>query len=119
MSDDGITVDDEKVKAIRERPIPKMVMELRSFLGLASFHRHFIRHFNTIATPLTECLKKGKFGWSEEAEAGFALLKEKLYNAPVLALPDFDKLFEVDCDASGMGIRGCIITRKETDSFLQ
>ena len=58
VSSKGVQVDEEKVRAIQEWPTPKSVTEVRSFHGLASFYRRFVKDFSTLAAPLNEVLKK-------------------------------------------------------------
>ncbi|XP_027157552.1 uncharacterized protein LOC113759187 [Coffea eugenioides] len=105
ISAQGMKVDNQKVKAIQEWPTPRSVGDVRSFLGLAGFYRRFVRDFSTIAAPLTELIKKNEnFHWGESQEQAFRALKHQLTHVPVLALPDFSKTFEIDCDASGIGV---------------
>ena len=60
--------------------------------------------FSTLAAPLTEIVKKYVgFKWGNEQDCAFIEIKERLCGAPLLALPDFSKTFEIECDALGIG----------------
>jgi len=86
------------------------VGDIRSFHGLASFYRRFVSNFSTLASPLNELVKKNvTFTWDKRQEQAFALLKENLTKAHVLALPNFSKTFELECDASGVGMGALLL----------
>jgi hypothetical protein len=108
----GIAVDPSNVKDILEWKPPATVHQVRSFLGLAGYYRKFIPDFSKIVKPITGLLNNDtKFEWSSKCNEAFEQLKVLLTTAPVLAQPDIEKSCDVDCDASGSGLR-CVLMQE-------
>ena len=106
VNKNGVHVDPEKIKAIQEWPTPQNV----GHSILTSFYRRFMPNFSSLASPLNELVKKDTpFYWTEKHEQAFKRLKAQLTNAPILALPNFANTFELECDASGVGIGAVLL----------
>jgi hypothetical protein len=98
ISQDGVSVDPEKVQEVMDWKPPTTVWQIRSILGLAGYYRRFIPNFSRIA----------KYEWSQKSDDAFHTLRQHLTTTPVLAQPDNTKPFDVYCDASGTGL-GCVL----------
>jgi hypothetical protein len=119
ITQEGLKMDDHKVKAILDWEPPKSVPALRSFLGLASYYRKFIKNFAKIAAPLTNLLKKSAvtYEWEEACNEAFETLKGILVKAQLLKVSDFDKEFEIHSDASNFAIGGVLVQEGRPVAF--
>ena len=105
VSRDGMAMDPEKLRAVKDYPRPQNVKDVRAFLGLTGFYRRFIDRYADKAKALTQLQKKGiEFKWTLEADAAFQELKKALVTGPILKYPDFNRPFLVATDASNVGI---------------
>ena len=111
VSSEGIKMDPSKVEAIESCLVPKSIHVVRSFHGMVSFYRRIIKHFSILVAPIIECMKGGVFKWTREAQESFEAIKRKMTTTPILTLPDFSKMFELDCDASNVGI-GVVLSQE-------
>jgi hypothetical protein len=105
LSSEGKGMQEDKVKAIREWPVPKNAHEIRSFLGLAGWYQEFVKHFSAIVAPISELTHKDKaFEWTNVQQEAFEQLKEAVSSAPVLVLPNKHLPFVLQTDASGVAV---------------
>ena len=111
VSGPGIETDESKIDAVLRWPVPVMLREVRSFLGLCGYYRRFVPNFSALAAPLHAMTKKyATFCWTAECQKAFNELKHKLSNGPVLALPRDDDTYVLDTDASDHGI-GAVLSQ--------
>ncbi len=101
----GIHTNDAKIQAVQKFPVPSSVENVRFFLGLAGYYRSFIKNFASIASPLTQPLKKNlACHWHDVHQHSFDALKDTLTHILVLAFPDYGLPFTICTDASALGI---------------
>jgi hypothetical protein len=112
ISSNELKMDPEKVKVIKEWSSPRSMFEVRIFHGLESFYRKFIRDFSGIWAPMMDIVKKRhkSFKCIEEAEMRFNILKEKITETPIMVLLNFEKTFQVRCNASEVAI-GAVLSQ--------
>ncbi|KAI3769069.1 hypothetical protein L6452_00165 [Arctium lappa] len=114
ISKRGIEVDKAKIEIVEKVPEPTTVKGIRSFLGHAGFYRRFIKDFSKISKPLCLLLQHDqKFDFNEECRDAFNILKKALVTAPVVVTPDWNKPFEIMCDASDWAVGAVLGQRKE------
>ncbi|MES9884745.1 MAG: reverse transcriptase domain-containing protein [Sedimenticola sp.] len=113
VSQDGIATDPKKVEVVKNWPTPKNVHDVRSFLGLCSYYRRFVKNFADIARPLHQLTEKATtFVWTDACSEAFDTLREALITAPVLSYPSTRSNFILDTDASGVGV-GAVLSQSD------
>ncbi|GJX01310.1 putative reverse transcriptase domain-containing protein [Tanacetum coccineum] len=114
----GLNVDPAKIEAFKNWTSPTTPKKYINLLGLVGYYRRFIKDFSKIAKYLTELTQKNKkYIWGEDQELVFQLLKQKLCEAPILALPKGNDDFVVYCDASHQGLAVVLMQREKVIAY--
>ena len=114
ITPEGLKPDPEKIMAVKEFPVPRRLKDVRSFLGLSSYYRRFIKGYAQLAKPMNILLEKDQpFIWSEECQKAFDTLKEKLITPPIIShfIPGLPIILYTD--ACGYAIGGILAQLKE------
>ena len=118
ISTAGLEVDQEKVSIIKTLLQPTTVKGIRSFLGHFGFYRRFIKEFSKISRPLCRLLEKDeKFDFDEACKAAFDEIKSILVTAPIMVTLDWNKEFEIMCDASDFAMG--VVLRQITEKIFK
>ena len=117
ISDQGVSANPRKTTDMVTWPTLTSVKVLKGFLGLTSYYRKFIKNYVLIAAPLTALLRKNVFDWSAAANLAFHQLKADVSQPPILALPNFNQHFIIECDASRTGLGAVLMQNQRPIAF--
>ncbi|KAL2095692.1 hypothetical protein ACEWY4_007840 [Coilia grayii] len=119
MAEGAIQMDPTKVSAVTSWPVPENRKQLQQFLGFANFYRRFIRNYSSVAAPLTALTStKQSFSWTTAADEAFRNLKTRFTSAPILQVPDPERQFVVEVDASDIGVGAVLSQQHPEDNKL-
>ena len=113
VSEEGIAVDPDKVKAILEAPTPINAKAFTRFLGQIRWHSRMIRYLADVATPLHAAVHRTPFQWTSVEQDAYDCLKKMLSRVPVVQPPDWEKAFHVFVDASDIAIGSALMQLEE------
>ena len=114
ISGDGIVPVPEKLENVEQMPPPTTPKEVKQLLGLIGYYRKFVPKFADIARPLNALTRKDvDFEWTEICQKSFELLKNKLFEAPILQYPDPNKPYVLFTDTSKYA-QSCVLTQECT-----
>ena len=117
VNKDGQFPEASKLKSIANFPIPKNITGVRSFIGLCSYYRKFIKDFAVLAKPLTTLTKNDVgFRWGPKEQQAFETLKYKMITPPILAHFEDNLSTEVRTDVSFDGI-GAVILQEHPEGM--
>ena len=117
MSEEGIAVHPNKVKAILEAPAPTNAKVLSRFLGQIRWHSRMIRYLADIATRLHTTVHRTPFQWTTVEQDAYNCLKKMLSKVPVIQPPDWEKTFHVFVDASDIAIGSALMQLEEPNWY--
>lgn len=111
ITDEGVKPDPQKIKCVLNFPVPLNTKDVKSYLGLSGYYRRFVPNYGRLAKPLTAWLKKdNSFKWIDLCQEAFEKLKEILTQESLVQYPDFERTFNLTCDASNFTIR-CVLSQ--------
>lgn len=104
-----IRMDPEKIKSIKEWPLPKCIKDVQSFLGFGNFYWRFIKGYSAIVNALTKLTRKDTtFVWAKKQQKAFEELKKRFTSAPIFATFEPEKHITVETDASDFAVGACL-----------
>ena len=117
VSEEGIAVDPDKVKAILEALAPLNAKALSRFLGQIRWHSRMIRYLADVATPLHAAVHRAPFQWTSVEQDAYDCLKKMMSRVLVVQPPDWDKAFHVFVDASDIAIGSALMQLEEPNWY--
>jgi hypothetical protein len=109
---DFIGPQSETVGRILKMARPQTKRQCRSLLGLINFYRRYIPDCATLIAPISDLTKSkapNTVEWGEPQESAFVRIKDILSSEPILKLPDLEKDFILQTDASNLGVGACLL----------